>query len=106
MLAACYHFLPFSARSSAIRFCSRNHFLMWTMDSWNVTGFASVFFCSGGMRKIRRAPSSRKTEVCTSIAAMPVKTYRLRPWKRKNELVKPRGRRWAHLQMGIDPLVG
>ena len=50
------------------------------MDSWNVTGFAFMFFCRSGMRKIRRTLSSRKTEVCTSIAAMPVKTYKLRPW--------------------------
>jgi len=34
------------------------------------------------MRKIRRALFSRKTEVCTSVVAMPVKTYKtykLRP---------------------------
>ena len=51
------------------------------MDSWNVTGFASLFFCRSGMRKTRRTASSRKKEVCISIAAMPVKTYKLRPCK-------------------------
>jgi hypothetical protein len=56
------------------------------MDSWNVTGFVFVFFCRSGMGKIRRTASSRQTGVCTSIAAMPVETYKLRsrtgqtPW--------------------------
>jgi hypothetical protein len=65
------HISALSARSSGIRFCSRNHFLRWSMDSWNVTDFVFVFFGRSGMHKIRRTAARRK--VRTSMAAMRVK---------------------------------
>jgi hypothetical protein len=49
------------------------------MDSWNVTGFISVFFGRTGRRNTRRTTARRRIVVWMSIAAMPDKTYRLRP---------------------------
>jgi hypothetical protein len=78
------------------------------MDSLNVTGFTSMFFGRTGMRSIRRTASCRRTQVCTSIAAMPVKTYKLRPWKEDGQWSKPRIRmvhRWVRTD-GKCPMSG
>ena len=80
MLAAYYHLPAFFCMLQCDSILLAEPLFEVVMDSWNFTSFTFVFLYRSGIPKIRWMPSSRNTEVCTSVAAMPVKTYKLGPW--------------------------